>query len=162
MITELKKQIEKKEKELRELNLKLEKETSKTGILDIPELGIEVEIEVTHKGKSFNDIMAFPEIQEKIRNGWRLICTSRPGDHVNELAVLENNSTYAKILKMEGSSSRDDFFIQQMFKRNQNKNYVAWFYVGSGCSDLNSYMGASDSYSGLGVRFCRKKNLRGK
>jgi len=158
----LREKIESKKKELAELEFQLEKETPKTGILDVPELGIEVEIEVSYKGYSYDKIMALPDVQNKIKNGWRLLCTIRPVDYVNEVAFLENNSIYSKILKMNGSSTKDDFFVSQMYKRNSEKGYVAYFYANSGKSGLNSVEDSDDSYSIRGVRFCRKKIFRGK
>jgi hypothetical protein len=66
------------------------------------------------------------------------------------------NSKYAKQLKMDGSSSKDDFFIQQLFDLNRKNGYVARFYAGSVYADLGCGGHADDSDSALGVRFVRK------
>jgi hypothetical protein len=150
-------QINKMKKEIEELQEKLEKEFVKDGLLDVPELEIEVEIEVSYKGKSYNEIMVLPEVQEKIKKGWRLLYTIRPDDYVNEVAFLENNESYPKILKMDGSSTKDDFFVNQMYKRNLNNGYVARFCSGSVWSGLDCFGDPDGSNSDLGVRFCRKK-----
>jgi IS4 transposase len=152
----LKQDIIKTENKLAELKQELESDSIKDGLLDVPELGLEIEIEVTHKGKSYDKIMALPEVREKIKKGWRLLCPLRPVDYVNELAFLENNPTYSKILKLDGSSTKDDFFVNQIFKRNAEKGYVAYFYAGSGGSDLYSYGDSSVADSVRGVRLCRK------
>jgi len=57
---------------------------------------------------------------------------------------------------MDGSSSKDDFFIQQPFNQNRKNGYVAGFCVVSGDADLYCYRDSDDSDSTLGVRFARK------
>ena len=116
------------------------------GWLNIPELGISVEVEVHDKDKSWDEL------------GLK--------DREKELLTVENciwlvNSKYAKQLKMDGSSSKDDFFIQQPFNQNRKKGYVAWFVVDSGFAGLVCVRDSGDSYSSLGVRFTRKI-LKGK
>jgi len=151
------KDIKETEEKLYKLKLQLENYSIKDNILDVPELELEVEIEVTHKGESWDKIIAMPEVQEKIKNGWRLLYTIRPEDYVNEVAFLENNETYSKILKMDGSRTEDDFFVNQMFKRNAEKGYVAYFFSCSRYSCLVSYEYWNVANSDRGVRFCRKK-----
>ena len=126
--------------------------------LDVKELGIEVEIEVTHKGMSFKDIMALPETKEKIKKGWRLMSAFRKKDFVNEVAFLKNNHKYCSILKME--STKDDFWVEQMFEQNRKNGYVAGFGSVSGYSYLGCGGGADDSSSALGVRFVREKKFQ--
>ena len=116
------------------------KEDSK-GWLDIPELKISVEIEVHDKDKSWDDL----ELSKREKE---LLTT--------EQCIWLANSKYAKTLKMDGSSSKDDFFIQQPFNLNKKNGYVARFWAGSGCADLGCGGGSSYSDSGLGVRFCKK------
>jgi len=108
-------------------------------IIKVKELGIEVQRDVIQKNTTFKDIV--------IPKGWRLMTYIE----VVELA----NSEYAKDLKMDGSSSTDDFFIEQPFKINKNNNFVAWFGAGSGGAFLICVRDPQDSYSGLGVRFVR-------
>jgi len=116
------------------------KEDSK-GWLDIPELGISVEIEVHDKDKSWNKLGLKDREKELL---------------TYDQCVFLANSKYAKQLKMDGSSSSEDFFIQQPFNLNRKNGYVAGFYAYSdyaylGCRDNSDY-----SYSALGVRFAKK------
>ena len=116
------------------------KEDSK-GWLNIPELKISVEVEVHDKNKSWDKL------------GLK--------DREKELLTVEQciwlaNSKYAKQLKMDGSSSEDDFFIQQPFNLNRKNGYVARFVVGSDCAVLDCSRDSDDSISSLGVRFTRK------
>ncbi|HUS50801.1 MAG TPA: hypothetical protein VMZ91_11595 [Candidatus Paceibacterota bacterium] len=111
------------------------------GWLDIPELKISVEIEVHDKNKSWDDL--------------------KLGERESELLTAEQciwlaNSKYAKQLKMDGSSTKDDFFIQQPFELNRKNGYVAWFYLNSDDAYLSCRDGSGYSYSALGVRFVRK------
>ena len=112
------------------------------GWLDVPELGISVEIEVHDKNKSFDDL-GLKEREKELLTSEQCI-------------FLANTPKYAKQLKMDGSSSDDDFFIQQPFDLSRKNGYVARFYADSyyaylGCYDYSSYSG-----SALGVRFVRK------
>ena len=110
--------------------------------LKVPELGIEVEIEVHDNNKSWNELNLGTQ-EDKLLTAEQCI-------------FLANNEKYSKILKMDGSSSSDDFFIKQPFNRNREKGYVAVFYVDSDGADLYCYGVADDSYSVRGVRFVRK------
>ena len=112
-----------------------------SGWLDIPELKISVEIEVHNKDKSYNDLNL--------------------KDREDELLTYEEviwlaNSKYAKQLKMDGSSSKDDFFFKQPFNLSRKNGYVARFYAGSDYANLDCYWGSSYSGSDLGVRFVRR------
>ena len=125
---------------------KFVKEDSK-GWLDIPELNISVEIEVHDKNRSWDKL--------KLSERKKELLTA-------EQCIWLANSKYAKTLKMDGSSSRDDFFIQQPFKLNRKNGYVAGFSAYSDYADLDCGRDSSDSYSNLGVRFVRKKILEAK
>lgn len=116
------------------------KEDSK-GFLDIPELGISVEIEVHDKNKSWNKLGLKDREKELL---------------TYDQCVFLANSKYAKQLKMDGSSSSDDFFIQQPFNLNRKNGYVARFYANSGYADLVCRNDSGNSYSTLGVRFAKK------
>ncbi len=116
------------------------KEDSK-GWLDITELNISVEIEVHDKNKSWNEL--------KLSKREKELLTA-------EQCIWLANSKYAKTLKMEGSSSEDDFFIQQPFNLSRKNGYVAWFSAGSDYAVLSCYWDSSDAVSDLGVRFVRK------
>ena len=112
------------------------------GWLDIPELNISVEIEVHDKNRSWDDL--------KLKDREDELLTA-------EQCIWLANSKYAKQLKMDGSSSSDDFFIQQPFNLSRKNGYVARFNAYSYVASLycRSYSYDSDSY--LGVRFVRKK-----
>ena len=117
------------------------KEDSK-GWLDIPELKISVEIEVHDKNKSWDELNLSKREKELL---------------TAEQCIWLANSKYAKELKMDGSSSEDDFFIQQPFNLSRKNDYVAGFYAYSGYANLYCYRNSDGSYSTLGVRFVRKK-----
>ncbi len=125
---------------------KFVKEDSK-GWLDIPELNISVEIEVHDKNRSWDKL--------KLSERKKELLTA-------EQCIWLANSKYAKTLKMDGSSSRDDFFIQQPFKLNRKNGYVAGFIAYSDFADLGCDWYSSGSNSNLGVRFVRKKILAAK
>ncbi len=111
------------------------------GWLDIPELKVSVEIEVHDKNQSWDDLNL--------------------KDREKELLTVEQciwlaNSKYAKELKMDGSSSKDDFFIQQPFNLSRKNGYVAGFVVDSDYANLGCGRYSVGSGSTLGVRFAKK------
>ena len=116
------------------------KENSK-GWLDIPELKISVEIEVHDKNKSWNKLGLSKREDELL---------------TSEQCIWLANSKYAKILKMNGSSTKDDFFIKQPFNLSRKNGYVARFFAVSDYADLYCDMVSSYSGSDLGVRFVRR------
>ncbi len=116
------------------------KEESK-GWLDIPELKISVEIEVHDKNKSFDNL----DLKDKEKE----LLTA-------EQCIWLANSKYVKQLKMDGSSSDDDFFIYQPFDLNRKNGRVAGFYANSNCAYLICVEDSDNSDSSLGVRFVRK------
>ncbi len=116
------------------------KENSK-GWLDIPELKISVEIEVHDKDKSWDDL--------KLSEREKELLTA-------EQCIWLANSKYAEQLKMDGSSTKDDFFIQQPFDLSRKNGYVARFNVDSDFANLGCNRDSDYSYSMLGVRFVRK------
>lgn len=111
------------------------------GYLDIPELGIAVEIEVHDKNRSW-DKLGLSEREDELLT--------------YEQCIFLANSKYAKQLKMDGSSTKDDFFIKQPFDLNRKNGYVARFGAYSGFVYLGSVRDSSGSDSYLGVRFCKK------
>ena len=117
------------------------KEDSK-GWLDIPELGISVEIEVHDKNKSW-DNLGLSEREDELLT-------------YDQCIKIANITKYSKILKMDGSSTKDDFFIKQPFDLNKKNGYVASFDAYSDCCDLDCDWGYGNSDSDLGVRFCKK------
>ena len=135
------KEIEKTEAKLKELKEKLNKETEKQEWLDIPELKICIEKNVHDKNKSWNDLR-LSEREEELLTA--------------EECIFLANSKYAPILKMDGSSSKDDFFIKQSFNLNRKNGYVARFVTESVAASLNCLEGQLFSNASLGVRFKRK------
>ena len=119
------------------------KEISREDWLDIPELGISVEINVHDKDKSWDEL-GLKDREDELLD-------------IEQCIFLSNNNKYAKILKMDGNSTKDDFFIKQPFELNRKNGYVARFYLNSGCANLSCGNDSDYSYSTLGVRFCRKK-----
>lgn len=107
--------------------------------IKVKELKIDVEVNVHDKGKKLSEI--------EIPKGWRLLT-------INEVIFLAN-SEHAQTLKMDLSSSQDDFFFEQPFECNRNKGYIAWFCAYSGGAGLVCGGGPRNSGSALGVRFCR-------
>jgi len=112
--------------------------------LKVPELGIEIEIEVHYKDKSWDELN-LSEREDELLTAEQCIFLMKP-----------ENVKYAKILKMDGSSNEDDFFIRQYSEVSKKSGYVAYFYANSGRSDLNSDGNSGYSFSGRGVRFVRK------
>lgn len=118
-----------------------------SGWLDIPELKISIEIEVHNKNESWDDLSLSQREDELL---------------THEEVVWLANSKYAKQLKMDGSSSKDDFFFKQPFDLSRKNGYVAGFYAISDCADLGCYRDSSYSNSVLGVRFVRRTKGGGK
>ena len=112
------------------------------GWLDIPELEFSIEIEVHDKGKSWDKLNLSDREKELL---------------TAEQCIWLANSKYAKTLKMDGSSSEDDFFIQQPFNLNRKNNYVARFCADSVYAYLDCDRDSDYSNSALGVRFVRKE-----
>ena len=142
---QLENEIRKLEEQIKEL------ETKEIKTLKIPELNIEVTKEVLHKNKTTKEMI------ELIPKGWRLLSLCREKDKVNEVIWL-CNSKYSKELKMDNSSTEDDFLIEQPFNINKKLNLYAfvWFnnpQIGSklDCRGRGLYGGIS----AFGVRFVR-------
>ncbi len=115
--------------------------------LDIPELKISIEIEVHDKNKSWDELELSKREKELL---------------TVEQCIWLADSKYAKTLKMDGSSSKDDFFIQQPFNLNRRNGYVARFYADSDYANLRCGRGSSSADSDLGVRFAKKLKVRNK
>jgi hypothetical protein len=120
----------------------------KKGWLDVPELGKSFEIEVHDKNKSWDDL-GLKDREAELPT-------------MEDCKFLANNEKYAKILKMDGISSNDDFFIQQPFNLSRKNGRVAGFYVGSDYAGLGCVRYSDYSGSALGVRFARKISKKSK
>lgn len=116
-----------------------------TGWLNIPELKISVEIEVHDKDKSWDDLGLKDREDELL---------------TSEQCIWLANSKYAKQLKMDGSSSKDDFFIKQPFNLNRKNGHVARFYADSDYANLGCGRYSSGSCYYLGVRFVRRNKSK--
>ncbi|MDZ4331714.1 MAG: hypothetical protein U0945_14175 [Flavobacterium sp.] len=134
-IQQLKRKREELDKQIAEIE-------NKNNWLAVPELNIEVEIKIHNKNKSWNDCL-----KEGIFKEEDLLT-------VEQFIFLANHKEYSKILKMDGSSSSDDFYIQQPF--NQNRNKVAVFVAYSGGAGLYCNRNPADRDESFGVRRCRK------
>ena len=119
---------------------------SSSGYIYIPEIKKEVEIEVHDKNKSYDDLKNIYG-----DNFESSLLTKQ------ECAIILKNKEISNILKMDGSSSNDDFFIQQFDEENKKEGYVAVFFVNGGRSGFYSRRISKYAYDFRGVRFCRKK-----
>lgn len=108
--------------------------------IDIPELGIQVERDVHDKDKSWQDLGLSYDRKDLL---------------TVEQCIWLANSKYAKDLKMDGSSSDDDFFIQQPFELNKKNNYLARFIANSDWANLDCDRYAENRNASLGVRYVR-------
>lgn len=127
-------------KELIELVEKLQNKDNKW--LYVKELGIDIETEVHDKNKFWNDLKLNEREEELLT--------------IDECIILANHKKYSKILKMDGSSDKDDFFIQQPFDFNRKKGFVARFVAFSDRVYLDCNRDPQYSHPALGVRFKRK------
>lgn len=146
--SEIKKQIEKKKKEIAQLQGQLIEEESNW--IKIPNTDYEIEKDVHHKGKSYNQLKEeFGEeyLEEHLPN-------------LKLLAEIFEHEDLLKTLKMDCSSTKDDFYFKQPIPKNREKGYVARFYADSDYASLDCYGDAWDSYSYRGVRFVRKVKAR--
>ena len=106
------------------------KETS-SSIVKFKTLKIEVDFEQKFNGKKFKDV--------KIPKGWRLLKIEELGEVMNY--IQENSLDIWS-------------FFEQPIKNFKNKK-VARFGADSGCCYLGCDGGSRNSYSDLGVIFCR-------
>jgi hypothetical protein len=136
----MKNKVKKIEEKTIEVNGEIYTKQDSSGWLKIQELGIEVEIQVHDKDRSWDDLNLKEREKELL---------------TVEQCIFLANSKYAKELKMDGSSSNDDFFIQQPFNLSRKNGYVARFVASSYCADLGCFRDSVGSCSSLGVRFVR-------
>ena len=145
-IRELENRKGKIEKEITSLKFELSKSNNSDWI-SIPETEYEVTKEVLHKGKIYNEIMQLKKPDEELLT-------------LKQIGIICEYPELLKTLKMDSSSTDNDFIFKQPFPQNEKNGYIAWFYADSGRAVLVFDGDASSSGSTLGVRFVRKKVKR--
>ena len=143
-IKNLEKQKAKIDKKINSLNIELDNESERSEWIKVPGTDYEVTKNVLHKGKSYDKIMQLKKPEEELLT-------------LKMIGIICENPDLLKELKMDSSSSKDDFFFKQPFPQNEKNNYVAWFCADSDYAVLGWGGYSGDSGSSLGVRFCRKK-----
>jgi len=135
--------INEAQKKLKELESQLQKEKDKSEWIKIPELKIEVQSKIHHKGKSYN------ELKEEFGEEY-LEKNLLTYNQLKELRNLEHDGKYDLGLKKTYEFvKQEDLFMKE-------KGYVARFDADSGYADLDCGGDSSNSDSGLGVRFKRE------
>jgi len=117
-------------------------------LIDIPELDIQIEKSIHHKGKSYNELKE--EFGEKYLE-----------EHLPtyaQLQFLRNSDKYRKLLGLDDTWE----FVKQEDKISKANGYIAVFGAFGDGADLDCYRDPSFGGSYLGVRFCfaRKSKLR--
>lgn len=117
----------------------------KNNWLYIPEIDKDVEVEVHDKGKSFDELKEIygEDVENKLLSK-------------EEVEAILKLPEVSKILKMDCSSSNDDFYIKQYDEEYRKQGLVAVFYAGSVGSGLGCVGDSDYGYSDRGVRFVRK------
>jgi hypothetical protein len=147
-IQKLKKEISEDEKKLSEKKSQLYEAENKNQLIEVSGTDYVVEKDVHHKNKSYNELKE--EFGEHFLN-----------EHLITLYLFEKiseNKELLKTLKMDGSSSHDDFFIKQPLVNLAELGKVAMVCVGSCYACLNCRVDDDNHDSTLGVRFCFKKS----
>jgi len=141
-IKKLLKELEKKKKEVEEIQAKIAKEVDKTEWIKVPELGIEIQKNIHHEDKSYNKIVS--EFGKEYVEG------SLPT--YSQLQFLRNSEIYKEILGLIDTWE----LIKQEDIISKNNGYVARFCADSDGVSVFTNGDASYSTSYLGVRFVRK------
>ena len=154
MVKNIKEQIkklegkkEKAEEKIVSLKLELENESNKSEWIKIPGTNYEITKDVLYKGKTYNEIIKLKKPEEELLT-------------LKHIGIICEHPNLLKELKMDSSSSNDDFFFKQPFPQNEKKGYVARFYANSNYANLDCGRYSGDSYSYLGVRFVRKLKVK--
>ena len=144
-ITKLENKKEDIDKKINSFKIELENELNKSEWISIPNTDYEVTKDVLHKGKSYDEIIKLKKPEEELLT-------------LKFIGIICEHPDLLKVLKMDSSSTNDDFFFKQPFPQNEKNGCVAGFCADSGCADLVCDWYSSGTYSYLGVRFVRKKN----
>jgi len=147
-IDKLQEQFDKKKKELEKIEEQLKEEKTKQTTEErewvrIPGTDYEVTKNVIYKGKSYNEIMQLKKSEEELLT-------------LKQIGEICENPELVKELKMDSSSTNDDFLFKQPFPQNEKRGYVARFFAYSDYANLSCWNDSGDSYSSLGVRFAKK------
>ena len=135
--------IDEAKKKLKELENQLQKENDKSDWIEIPELKIEIQTKIHHKGKSYD------QLKEEFGEGY----------------LEKHLPTYNQLQKLRNLEHKGEYklglidtweFVRQEDMISKKNGYVAWFYGGSGYADLDCGRVSSSSGSYLGVRFVRR------
>lgn len=145
-MSKIDKQIEEKEKELKELKAQKLQEELKGKWLDIPEKGISILTELQYKGKTY------PQILEEVNES-----------EIADYALLQELRNEGFKSKWKKYNFLKDFsaFVPNPDEVSKSNGYVARFGANSGYAYLDCGEGSSYSYSGRGV-FLIKKISNGK
>ncbi|MBA7493889.1 hypothetical protein ES702_04454 [subsurface metagenome] len=141
MKIKLQKQIEKKEKELKELKAKLREENEKDIWLEIPERRIKIATKLQFTGKTYPEILK--EVDEIEIADYKLLQELR-----NE--GFKSNWKKYKFLKDTWA------FVPNPDEVSKANGYVAWFSMNSDFANLGWYRYSGYSYSTLGVFLIKK------
>lgn len=144
--------IKQKQKEIAELQASLLESDKKVVWIKIPNTQYEIEKEVHHKNKSYDDL--------KKEFGEEYLEEHLPT--LKLLAEIFEHEDLIKKLKMDCSSTKDDFYFKQPIPKNREKGYVARFYAYSDYADLYCVVDSGGSNSYRGVRFVRKVSTSNK
>ncbi len=137
-------QIKEAEEKLKELKQKKFKEENKKDFIYIKELGIEVQKEIHHKNKSYNDLVK----------------------EFGKEFLEENLPTYSELQALRNLEHKGKYklglidtweFVKQEDEISKKNDRIAGFNAGSDCCYLGCYRYSSYSDSYLGVRFIKRK-----
>ena len=104
----------------------------------IPEMGIEIETKIQHKGKTY------AECEKEIPKGWRI--------STYEILQKLRNSEHIDILNLKITCE----FVQNPDEISRKNGRVARFYAHSDRVDLDCSRNPDISYPALGVRYFRR------
>ncbi len=142
-IEKLEKQKEDAKEKIDALKIEIKNESNKSEWIKIPGTNYEVTKNVLHKGKSYNEIIKLKKPEEELLT-------------LKIIGIICEHPNLIKELKMDSSSTNDDFFFKQPFPQNKKRDRVARFYSDSDYACLYCVGYSSGSDSNLGVRFVRR------
>ena len=144
MVKTTEQQIKEAEEKLKELKQKKFKEENKKNFIYIKELGIEVQKEIHHKNKSYNDLVK----------------------EFGKEFLEENLPTYLELQALRNLEHKGKYklglidtweFVKQEDEISKKNGYVAGFKADCGYCYLDCVRNSGDSNSVLGVRFIKRK-----